>query len=376
MNVKPLVLAVALLALASIAAPARGASVAIGARIPGAPQDPALIDAYAQAIGRAPAIISYYREWNETVFDTKSLQAITSRHAVPLITWEPTVAGWQRGDHSTILATIVDGGADRYLRTTADAAARWPGPVFLRFAPEMNGGWSPWGVRVPGNSAALYVAAWRHVVTVFRSAGARNVRWVWCPNVDDFGALPFTQIYPGNRWVDWVGMDGYNFGDGNWESFTTIFASSYDALSRLTSKPMMIAETGSAENGGSKAAWITSAFDHEIPRFTRLRALVWFNGSEGSDQDFRYNSSPSAANAFRSGLSSPRYAADATSLFASASRRRAFVSIPSPPAPKHGLARALDLARRHWPLLAVAAVLLALFATLTLRSRRRRRQYS
>jgi hypothetical protein len=331
-----------------------------------------LIDAYARAVGHAPAIVSYYREWNETVFDTVSLRAIASRQAVPLITWEPTLAGWQRGDHSTILATIAHGGADGYLGTTARDAARLKSPVFLRFAPEMNGGWSPWGVRTPGNSSALFVAAWRHAVEIFRSAGARNVRWVWCPNVDDYGALPFAALYPGDSWVDWVGMDGYNFGASqDWQSFTAIFASSYDMLSRMTAKPMMIAETGASENGGSKAAWISNAFDREIPRFTRLRALVWFNGTGGAGEDFRFNSSPDAAMAFRRALASPRYAADGPSLLVSPGHRPAFVPVPAPPAPKHGLAHAVDVLLRHWEFLVGAGLLLALVASLVLRARRR-----
>jgi len=363
-------IAVSAVTALALAASAQGQGIAIGARIPGAPEHPGLIDSYARAVGRAPAIVSYYREWNQAIFDAASLHAISRRHAVPMITWEPTVNGWQRGDTATILRTIATGGADRYLRATARAAGRWPALTFLRFAPEMNGSWSPWGVRTPGNSAAVYVAAWRHVVSIFRSAGVHRVKWVWCPNVDDNGVLPFTRLYPGDRWVDWVGMDGYNWGGSyGWQSFTAIFASSYDTLARLTTKPMMIAETGSGENGGSKAAWITQTFSHELPKFSRLAALVWFNGGGDTGADFRFNSTAAAAKAFRAALSSPRYAAGADSLPGLAVRRRPFRSIVSPPAPKHGIARAVDLARRNWWVLAAAGTLVALAALAVLRRR-------
>ncbi len=360
-----------------LAAPAFADPIAIGARVPGVPEHPGLIDVYARATGRAPAIVSYYREWDQTVFDQPSLRAATSRGAAPLITWEPTVTGWRRGDRGTILQTIAAGGADRYLRAQALAAARWKKPILLRFAPEMNGGWSPWGVKTPGNTPAAYVAAWRHAVTVFRAAGARDVRWVWCPNVDDDGALPFTALYPGDRWVDWVALDGYNWGrSSDWLSFTQIFARSYDTLARLSSKPMMIAETGSGQIGGSKAAWISNMFGRELPRFALVRALVWFNGLGDNGTDFRFNSSPSSAAAFRRGLSSPLYAATGSSLFPAASAPPRFTPVPAPSLPKHGLARVGQLVERYWPVAAavLAAVLIALVALRRSRHKRRRRR--
>ncbi|MGO9904549.1 MAG: glycoside hydrolase family 26 protein [Solirubrobacteraceae bacterium] len=355
-----------------LASPAAAQTIAIGARIPGVPLHPELIDAYARAVGRSPAIVSWYREWGQTVFDEPSLRAATSRGAAPMITWEPTVPGWRQGERSTILETIATGAADGYLRAQAIAAARWRKPILLRFAPEMNGGWSPWGVRVPGNSAGLYVAAWRHAVAIFRRAGARNVLWVWCPNVDDGGALPFTALYPGDRWVDWVGLDGYNWGRSwDWLSFTAIFASSYDTTVRLSPKPMLIAETGSGEDGGSKAAWIRDMFGRELPRFTRVRALVWFNGAGDNGADFRFDSSASAALAFRQGLSSPLYDATGSAVFVARSPSPKFTPVPVPPLPKHGLARAGQLAARYWGI-AAACVALAAVAVLALRRSRPR----
>ena len=71
----------------------------------------------------------------------------------------------------------------------------------------MNGDWVPWGLGVNGNTARDYVAAWRHLVTVFAEEGASNVRWVWSPNVNPDGYLPFERLYPGDRWVDWLALD-------------------------------------------------------------------------------------------------------------------------------------------------------------------------
>jgi hypothetical protein len=213
------------------------------------------------------------------------------------------------------------------------------------------------------------------VVGIFRAAGARNVRWVWCPNVDDSGALPFTALYPGDRWVDWVALDGYNWGRSwDWLSFTQIFASSYDTLARLSSRPMMIAETGSGESGGSKAAWIGSMFARELPRFTLVRALVWFNGFGDNGTDFRFNSSASSAAAFRQGLSSPRYDATGSSLFPAASAPPRFVPVPAPALPKHGFARVGQLAGRYWPIAAALLAALVIVLVALRRSRRKRHE--
>ena len=99
----------------------------------------------------------------------------------------------------------------------------------LRFAHEMNLLSSDWGPGKEGNTASSYVDAWRHIVTIFRQEGADNVKWVWAPNVD-YGGRPFTQFFPGDEWVDYVALDGYNWGatgGESWETFSQIFASSY-----------------------------------------------------------------------------------------------------------------------------------------------------
>ena len=124
----------------------------------------------------------------------------------------------------------------------------------------MNLSDNTWGPGVNGNTPEEFVAAWRHVVSVFRAVGATNVLWVWSPNVDCGGQCPFDAFYPGDAWVDWVALDGYNYGpvdDVPWMSMAQIFGPSYDDLTALTTKPLMIAETASTEEGGDKAAWIT-----------------------------------------------------------------------------------------------------------------------
>ncbi len=298
-----LLAATASLALALAPARASAAPTAFGAYIPKADQRPSLLDSFSSQVGRTPTIVSSYKRWRLPPFVRPELQDVWSRGAVPLVTWEP----WTIDGRGFSLREIADGRFDGYVRQAARSAAAWGHPILLRFAHEMNGTWYPWGRGREGNTPRIYKAAWRHVVGIFRSAGADNVRWVWVPNVDGGGQYPFRSYYPGDAWVDWVGLDGFNWAKrGEWQSFTEIFGDSYDTLSKLTSRPMMIAETGSSQDGGDKAAWVSSALSSEIPGFARLRAVVWFSDRVG-DVDFRVDSSRASLNAFRSGIASARY---------------------------------------------------------------------
>jgi endoglucanase len=216
---------------------------------------------------------------------------------VPLITWEP----WEQP-----LRDIARGRHDAYLRSEARTARRWGRVVLLRFAHEMNGDWYPWGTQA--GSPRGYVRAFRRVVRIFRREGATNVRFVWAPNGDTGGDRLIRRLYPGDRWVDWVGFSGFSWGRP-WEFLQPmdVYQRTYRTLTRLTDKPIVIAETGAGEVGGDKARWIRRAFARDLPRLRRVRAVVWF---DERDQwaDFRVDSTRTALRAFRSAVRSPRYA--------------------------------------------------------------------
>jgi hypothetical protein len=298
-------LAAALLVLAAIAAhgtPSAEARVALGAYIPGAERHPSRIDAYARKVGHAPLIVSTYKDWGNRPFEPEELDRVWRHGAVPMITWEP----W-----GFPLRRIARGRYDRYVRAAARTAARWRHPIFLRFAHEMNGDWYPWGAATP---AGVYKAAWRHLVRVFRQVGADNVRWVWTPHVDPHWALPFEGRYPGDRWVEWVGLDAINWGGASgWRSFKRLFGGSYRLLRRLSSAPVMLGEVGCGEAGGSKASWVSRAMRRVLPRMRRVRALLWWSKSDPR-ADLRIDSSGAALDALRSAARLPTYGTDRQTL--------------------------------------------------------------
>jgi len=293
----------ALLAAAWVVAPERAAAsrVAIGVYLSGSDWNPALLDDYASTVGRRPAIVHLYRDWSGQPFEPPVLNAIAARDAVPMVTWEP----WRDWREGVSLWAIANGAEDAYIADAARQAAAWRGPLFVRFAHEMNGRWYPWGGGVDGSTAAAYRAAWRRVVEIFRQQGAGNVRWVWTPYVDN-GGRPFERFYPGDKWVDWAGLDGFNWGE-RFVSFAKLFERSYRTMVRMTAKPLIIAETGSIAAGGNKAVWIRSALVRALPRYKHIRALVWWSDVHFRGMDVRLDTSPAALEAWAWALQERRF---------------------------------------------------------------------
>jgi hypothetical protein len=297
---------------APVPAPAPG-SIALGAAVGGYPDYPLNakpLDDFSVMIGRRPSFVTWYQDWSGG-FVREHFDATAARGVTPMVTWEPRHSPTDPNDtkRNYTLAKIVAGNHDAYIRQYARDARAWGKPIYLRFAHEMNGNWYPWSSGVNGNTSAEYVAAWRHVHDIFRQEGATNVKWVWAPNVSYPGTTPYAQLYPGDAYVDWVGLDGYNWGatsTSSWTSFYNIFGSSYAEMAALTSKPMMIAETASAEQGGDKAAWIRQGLLTDVPsRFPRVGAVLWFNVN--LERDWRVNSSSASLTAFREVAASSRY---------------------------------------------------------------------
>jgi glycosyl hydrolase family 26 len=353
------------------ATPAGAAPLALGAYIPGASEDPSLIDAFGRKVGRKPVIVLSYKDWSSLPFDRAELDSIWRRGAIPMLTWEP----WTSSGRPFPLRGIAEKRFDRYLRRAAGSAKMWGKPFFVRFAHEMNGPWFPWGRE---GTARDYRKAWKHVVDLFRYHGATNVKWVWSPNEDSGGTHPLAPFYPGDEWVDWIAFDGFNFGGTvGWPSFTTLFGSTYDRLARLTDRPMMVAETGANEEGGDKAAWITSGLRREAPRFPRLRALIWFD-DEQPRADLRIDSSPESLQAFRRAVDSPVFAATRGTLLATPATLKGGSAAPGEPDDGYGapsfLERLnLELDGKLWLAATVAALaLLALAVAITVLRRSRR----
>ncbi len=248
-------------------------------------------------------------------FPTNEMNAIRSRGAIPFYSWASQSIPSTRTEPNFQLSDVISGTYDAYIRKFAEAAKAWGHPFFLRFNWEMNGGWFPWSEGVNGNQSGEFVTAWRHVHDIFTSVGATNVTWVWCPNIDpthDFQDL--SSLYPGDEYVDWTGLDGYNWGTNpakpdRWRSFDQLYKSTYDEItaSVAPSKPLVISEIGSTEYGGSKAAWIQDALAKIPTSYPKIRGMLWFEQFDDG-MDWPIETSSSATQAFATGIQNAAYA--------------------------------------------------------------------
>ncbi|MBM7439399.1 glycoside hydrolase family 26 protein [Streptomyces sp. HB132] len=247
-------------------------------------------------IGTTPKIhLTYYR-WEDDWSASEPTRDDLSGNRVPLVNWEPFDVDFN---------DIIDGSLDATIEKQADGAKKLGKPFFLDFAAEMNEE-EGWG----GHDPEQYIAAYRHIHDVFEHRGAANVIWVWAPNVTDSPDAPDTMAYyPGDRYVDWTGVDGYNWGtsepDFGWQSFTDRFGDIYGKLAGK-GKPIIICETASDEVGGSKAEWIRGIVPGLKEEFPLIKALVWFDVDK--ERHWQIDSSPETLAAYRRMAADPHFA--------------------------------------------------------------------
>ena len=267
------------------------------------------LDAFEGSAGKRVALVNSYVSLASTHFDRASADALWSRGALPMVTWEP----WRDGrlgprQPEFALSRFLEGRFDPLLRRFAADVRDWGHPVLLRFAPEMNGDWNSWSAGVNGNSAQEFVTVWRHVHDLFETVGARNVEWVWSPNVSFPDSTPLSVLYPGDAYVDWVGVDGYNWGTSRsatrWQSFSSVFGPTLRSIARLTTKPIVLTEVASTELGGMKSTWIRD-FLSALRRNPSIVGFVWFQYDK--ETDWRIDSSSASRAAFGAGVADRRY---------------------------------------------------------------------
>ena len=251
-------------------------------------------------------------------FPTTPLENIRIHGAIPVLSWSSQSIPSSLQEPDFQLSDVIAGRYDTYIRNFAAASKAWGHPFFLRFNWEMNGNWFPWSEGVNGNRSGEYVSAWRHVHDIFAAAGATNVTWVWCPNVDYNNSLAaIASDYPGDDYVDWTGLDGYNWGTnpakpGGWKSFNQIYRSTYRYIVETVapSKPMAIGEVASSEYGGSKSAWIKTMLTDLPAEYPKIRALLWFDKYD-SGMDWPIETSSGATSGFSEGIQNAAYTGSA-----------------------------------------------------------------
>jgi mannan endo-1,4-beta-mannosidase len=244
-------------------------------------------------------------------FPKFEMDTIRNYGAIPVFSWgsQSTPVPLDLNEPAFQLADINNGSNDSYIREFAEGARDWGHPFFLRFNWEMNGDWFPWAERANGNQAGEYVAAWRRVHDIFTQVGATNATWVWCPYVNSEPEMgPLAPYYPGDEYVDWTSLDGFNWANNRvnsqpWTSFDKIFSASYKKVVKkiAPSKPMLLAEMASAGKGHAKATWIADMFKVLRTSYPRIRGLIWFEQVDRGVQ-WPLETAPAVTQAFSRGI--------------------------------------------------------------------------
>jgi hypothetical protein len=246
-------------------------------------------------------------------FPTYEMQTIRNYGAIPFFSWgsQSVPVPGDLNEPAFQLADIADGAYDNYIRDFAAGARDWGHPFFLRFNWEMNGNWFPWAENANGNQPNDFILAWRHVHDIFTQVGATNATWVWCPYVASKPSLgPLARYYPGDAYVDWTSLDGFNWGANAinpmpWTSFDKIFSASYRTVVNKIApkKPMLLGEMASGGGARAKAAWIEEMFKQLRTKYRRVRGLIWFEQVDRGIQ-WPLETAPEVTRAFSRGIRS------------------------------------------------------------------------
>jgi Glycosyl hydrolase family 26 len=256
--------------------------------------------------GVTPASVMRFDSWaTGNAFNTAEAKALWNQGVVSHFTWEPWNPALSVSDAKQIhLQDIVDGKWDSYIKARGAEFAAVGAPMMVRWGHEFNGNWYPWGIANNNSNPALYVSAYRRVHDLVVAAGATNVQWIWCFNNGSSPDAAYNdpaRAYPGDAYVDWVAIDGYNWGLGpswdpsgdHWTAFDDMFATAYaKARTIAPHRPVMIGEIGSSEDGGNKAQWVGDmSATLQSGRYPDLKMVVYFD----QDKEELWSGTSSAA---------------------------------------------------------------------------------
>ncbi len=235
------------------------------------------------------------------------LNRVQRAGALSLVKFSTQDAAYEANGQIAETGDIARGVYDAYFEEFADTIKAFNSPVFISIDHEMNGDWYPYSQDYAKTdaTAAQFVAAWRHIIDIFRARGATNVAWVWAPNVPDVGKVPATAYYPGDDYVDWVGVSFYS---GNPLSNLRQIYATYAAK-----KPIFITEWATAPEksrfyqgypGDEK--WVTDFFKSLETNYPRVKAISWFNWKQG-DGNYTLDRVPAQAQAYNQDIKKARY---------------------------------------------------------------------
>lgn len=284
------------------------------------------INEYINLTGSNPAWVCFSNNWFWGIkFPLENVKTIALFGAVPYIRIMPR-HDWTTGRSDPVygLEEIAEGTFDDDLRKWAKDARKYGKPLLVEFAPEMNGNWFPWSglFNRKKKGAELYIEAHQHVVELMREEKADNITWMFHVNSlsePDKNWNKMKEYYPGDDYIDWIGMSVYGSQKPGWEwkNFLSVFQSAYWQMEKISkTKPLAIAEFGVVEDpaSGNKAEWIKEAFEVVLSgMYPRIKAISYWHSSfddhKGVISNMRVDSSPEVLKVYRDYISMEKFKA-------------------------------------------------------------------
>lgn len=264
------------------------------------------IKAQAELLGANPQYVLFFQDLSaHRGFPASAIEVCHSLGATPIVSQELWEWRHRHSDDDSWLYRINRGDYDEHWRDWARAAKNFEHRIILRLGFEMNGDWFDWG-----QQPKAFISAWRRVHQIVRAdIGATNVEFMFAPNVEWDAYKPLADIdlyYPGEKYVQLLGLDGYNFGDNHsewhqWESFESVFGSSLEKLSKYP-HPIFLSEVGCAE-GPRKAEWIADFLNY-VQNNEQIIGFIYYNHYDGKkgEPNWRLDSDPDSLEVFRNYL--------------------------------------------------------------------------
>jgi hypothetical protein len=200
------------------------------------------------------------------------------------------VLTWQTPLHPSpgrnYMYRVLDGYFDDFFHSYARAIAEHAEPILFRPLNEMNGDWCLYSAFHYSMDTSLFRAVWRHIWYIFEYNGANaNSIWVWNPESHSFPRFNWNHellYYPGDRYVDVVGLTAYNTGTfyhwvgERWREFAELYDNLYARYTKIHGQPLMIPEFASASMGGDKEQWVIDMFAH-FHNFPGIKIAIWWH---------------------------------------------------------------------------------------------------
>jgi hypothetical protein len=245
----------------------------------------------ATEVGCRPALQQIFA----SVEDGISVKTLRASAGLLVLSLEPWTTGRGEDQPDWSLAETISGHWDRQYQAIARSLVEYRNPILVRFAHEMNGHWYPWGT-ANGNKSGQYVAAWKHVVDLFREAGVTNALWVWSPNIlRGADSRTVKQFWPGSSYVDVIGLTGYGVREN---SPSTTYRATLKLIYALTDKPIVLTEVG-VQPGSEKRSWL-KAFGGWLRDNPRIVGFVW--NMMARDGNWQYDDNERNLAAFQASL--------------------------------------------------------------------------